>query len=140
MAYHDGNRDVLDARTIAYPNYDGNGMFLTAGNLLVNPRVGLLFIDFEARKRLRLNGVASHSVDDPLLAEYPEAQFGAGRCRGGVPELPPLHPPLPPRRTLPVRSARGVQDAGAGVEDARDFTRRAAEGRPAQPLHVTLAA
>jgi predicted pyridoxine 5'-phosphate oxidase superfamily flavin-nucleotide-binding protein len=66
---------VLDERTIAYPNYDGNGMYLTAGNLLVNPRVGLLFIDFEARKRLRLNGVATHAEDDPLMAEYPEAQF-----------------------------------------------------------------
>lgn len=66
---------VLDERTVAFPNYDGNGMFLTAGNALVNPLVGLLFIDFEQRRRLRLNGVASHSEDDPLLAEYPEAQF-----------------------------------------------------------------
>jgi predicted pyridoxine 5'-phosphate oxidase superfamily flavin-nucleotide-binding protein len=66
---------VLDERTIALPSYDGNGMYLTAGNLLVNPHVGLLFLDFEARRRLRLNGVASHSEDDPLLADYPEAQF-----------------------------------------------------------------
>jgi predicted pyridoxine 5'-phosphate oxidase superfamily flavin-nucleotide-binding protein len=66
---------VLDERTLAYPNYDGNGMYLTAGNVLVNPRVGLLFISFEERKRLRLTGVASHSDDDPLLAEYSEAQF-----------------------------------------------------------------
>ena len=66
---------VLDERTIALPSYDGNGMYLTAGNLLVNPHVGLLFMDFEARRRLRLNGVASHSEDDPLLAEYPEAQL-----------------------------------------------------------------
>ena len=49
---------VLDERTITLPSYDGNGMYLTAGNLLVNPHVGLLFIDFESRKRLRLNGVA----------------------------------------------------------------------------------
>ena len=66
---------VLDERTIAFPNYDGNGMYLSAGNALVNPNVGLLFIDFELRKRLRLNGIASHTDDDPLLAEYPEAQF-----------------------------------------------------------------
>jgi uncharacterized protein len=66
---------VLDERTIAFPNYDGNGMFLTAGNALVNPQVGLLFISFEERKRLRLNGVAEHVADDPLLASYPEAQF-----------------------------------------------------------------
>ena len=66
---------VLDERTIALPSYDGNGMYLSMGNLLVNPHVGLLFIHFEERKRLRLNGAASISEDDPLLAEYPEAQF-----------------------------------------------------------------
>ena len=66
---------VLDAKTIAFPIYDGNGMYLSAGNVLVNPQVGLLFISFEQRKRMRLNGVASHAEDDPLMAEYPEAQF-----------------------------------------------------------------
>jgi uncharacterized protein len=66
---------VLDDRTIAFPIYDGNGMFLTAGNLLVTKNVGLLFIDFEGRKRLRLNGVASVAEDDPLLAGFPEAQL-----------------------------------------------------------------
>jgi uncharacterized protein len=66
---------VVDEHTIAFPNYDGNGMFLSAGNALVNPQVGLLFISFEERKRMRLNGVAEHVDDDPLLAEFPEAQF-----------------------------------------------------------------
>lgn len=66
---------VVDERTIVFPNYDGNGMFLSAGNAVVNPHVGLLFISFEERKRLRLNGVAEHVDDDPLLADCPEAQF-----------------------------------------------------------------
>jgi predicted pyridoxine 5'-phosphate oxidase superfamily flavin-nucleotide-binding protein len=66
---------VLDERTIAFPSFDGNGMYLTAGNMLVHPQVGLLFIDFVGRKRMRLNGVASIHDDDPLLAEYPEAQL-----------------------------------------------------------------
>ena len=66
---------VLDEHTIAFPMYDGNGMYLTAGNMLVHPQVGLLFIDFEGRKRMRLNGSASVVEDDPLLAEFPEAQF-----------------------------------------------------------------
>jgi predicted pyridoxine 5'-phosphate oxidase superfamily flavin-nucleotide-binding protein len=66
---------VLDERTVAFPNYDGNGMFLSMGNVLVNPSVGLLFIDFERGRRMRLNGVASIDPADPLLAEYPEAQF-----------------------------------------------------------------
>src|SRR5919108_283519 len=50
---------VLDERTIAFPVYDGNGMYLTAGNLVVSPKVGILFIDLEGRKRMRLNGIAS---------------------------------------------------------------------------------
>src|SRR3954463_11558440 len=66
---------VLDERTIAFPVYDGNGMFLTAGNVLVNANVGLLFIDFEGRKRLRLNGTASVDEHDPLLPDYPEAKL-----------------------------------------------------------------
>jgi len=47
---------VLDDRTLAFPSYDGNGLFATLGNLHVNPKVGMLFIDFE--HRLRLNGGA----------------------------------------------------------------------------------
>lgn len=68
---------VLDATTIAFPNYDGNGMYLSIGNVAVNPHVGLLFVDFTAERpaRLRLNGLASVDMDDPLAATYPGAQF-----------------------------------------------------------------
>jgi len=68
---------VLDEHTIAFPNYDGNGMFLSHGNLRVNPQVGLLFVDFRGRppRRLRLNGTASVDLDDPLLDRFPGAQF-----------------------------------------------------------------
>jgi predicted pyridoxine 5'-phosphate oxidase superfamily flavin-nucleotide-binding protein len=66
---------VLDEHTVAFPNYDGNGMYLSAGNVLVNPNVGMLFIGFERGRRLRLNGVATIDEHDGLLAEYPEAQF-----------------------------------------------------------------
>src|SRR5439155_2712960 len=62
-------------RTLAFPSYDGNGMYLSTSNVLVNPQVGLLFIDFEQRKRMRVNGVASIDTEDELVAEYPEAQF-----------------------------------------------------------------
>jgi uncharacterized protein len=68
---------VLDERTLAFPSYDGNGMFLSMGNLGINPHVGLLFIDFRPRRpsQLRVNGVASIVERDPLLAEYPKAQL-----------------------------------------------------------------
>ena len=66
---------VIDGHTLAWPDYDGNGMFRSLGNLLVNPRVGLLFVDFERPRRLRINGVASIAEHDPLLAEFPGAQL-----------------------------------------------------------------
>jgi predicted pyridoxine 5'-phosphate oxidase superfamily flavin-nucleotide-binding protein len=66
---------VLDERTIAFPTYDGNGMFLSAGNLLVNAEVGLLFISFERQRRLRLNGTAGVAADDELAPAWPGAQL-----------------------------------------------------------------
>jgi uncharacterized protein len=62
---------VLDERTVAFPSYDGNGMFLSGGNVLVNPDVGLLFVSFERGRRLRLNGTAS--LDPP--GDHPGALF-----------------------------------------------------------------
>jgi predicted pyridoxine 5'-phosphate oxidase superfamily flavin-nucleotide-binding protein len=66
---------VVDERTIAFPNYDGNGMYLSMGNVAQTAEVGLLLIDFEHQSRMRLNGRAAISPADPLLADYPEAQF-----------------------------------------------------------------
>ena len=66
---------VIDERTLAIPDYDGNGMYRTWGNVLVNAHVGLLFIDFEEPKRIRVNGSAHIQKDDPLLHEFPGAVF-----------------------------------------------------------------
>jgi hypothetical protein len=66
---------VVDQHTIAFPNYDGNGMYLSMGNVAVTGQVGLLFIDFDRQHRMRLNGEATIDRHDPLMAEYPEAQF-----------------------------------------------------------------
>jgi predicted pyridoxine 5'-phosphate oxidase superfamily flavin-nucleotide-binding protein len=64
---------VVDDHTITFPSYDGNGMFLTLGNIGENPKVGLLFVDFTDGSRLRLNGDAT-VVDDPAsLDAYPGA-------------------------------------------------------------------
>jgi len=65
---------VLDEQTLAFPDYNGNGMFRSLGNILTNPHVGLLFVDFENPQRLRVNGTASVHLNDPLLPEYPGAQ------------------------------------------------------------------
>ncbi len=66
---------VVDDRTLAFPDYDGNGMYRSWGNVLVNPAVGLLFLDFESPRRLRVNGMAEISASDPLLVEFPGAVF-----------------------------------------------------------------
>jgi uncharacterized protein len=66
---------VVGPSTLAFPSYDGNGMFKSLGNILVNPHVGVLFIDFESPRRLRVNGRASIDARDPLLAEFVGAQL-----------------------------------------------------------------
>ena len=66
---------VVDEHTIAFPNYDGNGMYLSMGNVLATRQVGILFIDFENRQRMRFDGEASIDLDDPLRDTFPEAQF-----------------------------------------------------------------
>jgi uncharacterized protein len=66
---------VIDPVTLVFPNYDGNGMYISMGNTLENPYVGLLFIDFENQKRLRVNGVARIAAPSSVDPPYPEAQF-----------------------------------------------------------------
>jgi predicted pyridoxine 5'-phosphate oxidase superfamily flavin-nucleotide-binding protein len=60
---------------LAFPSYDGNGMFRSLGNIASNPAVALLFIDFERPNRLRVNGRARIRVDDPLRTEFTGAQL-----------------------------------------------------------------
>lgn len=66
---------VPDEHTVAFPSYNGNGMYLSMGNVVQTGQVGMLFIDFENRQRMRVNGEARIEKDDPLLVEFPEAQF-----------------------------------------------------------------
>jgi predicted pyridoxine 5'-phosphate oxidase superfamily flavin-nucleotide-binding protein len=66
---------ILDDVTLAFPNYDGNGMYLSMGNLAQTRTVGMLFIDFEMQRRMRVDGIAQLAMSDPLLGRYPEAQF-----------------------------------------------------------------
>ncbi|MGH7961051.1 MAG: pyridoxamine 5'-phosphate oxidase family protein [Candidatus Binatia bacterium] len=66
---------VLDPKTVVFPSFDGNGMFLSMGNITGHAQIGMLFVDFENPYRLRLQGVASVQTDDPLLATYKEADM-----------------------------------------------------------------
>ena len=92
---------VVDQKTLAFPSYDGNGMFLSAGNIVRNHHVGLLFIDFERANRIRLQGQATVSRDDPLIATFPGAQI---IMRVAVEAVFPNCPRYIHKRTLVERS------------------------------------
>jgi hypothetical protein len=80
---------VLDDATLAFPNYDGNGMCLSMGNVSATGRVGLLFLDFEKQRRVRVDGTAEIVAEHPLLERHPEAQFlTVVRARAIYPNCP----------------------------------------------------
>ena len=67
---------VVAPDLLVFPDYDGNGMFKSLGNVVVNPAVGLLFIDMgEKPRRLRVNGTARVVRDDPLMQRFAGAQL-----------------------------------------------------------------
>jgi hypothetical protein len=64
-----------DEHTLVFPNYDGNGMYLSMGNVAATAQVGLLFIDFEQPQRLRVQGSARIVPADAFQPQYVGAQF-----------------------------------------------------------------
>jgi predicted pyridoxine 5'-phosphate oxidase superfamily flavin-nucleotide-binding protein len=77
-SYKGGTRGfvtVVDERTLAFPDYNGNGMHLSTGNIDETSKVALLFVDFERQTRMRVMGTARIASDDPLRERYPGAQL-----------------------------------------------------------------
>ena len=67
---------ALDEKTLVLPIYDGNGMFVSAGNISAAGKVGLLFVDFETgAHRLRVHGNATIDADDSLVGEITGAEL-----------------------------------------------------------------
>ncbi|HZV61727.1 MAG TPA: pyridoxamine 5'-phosphate oxidase family protein [Methylophilaceae bacterium] len=66
---------ILDAQTLVFPSYDGNGMYMSMGNVAENHEVGMLFISFEKPHRIRVQGKANVSRTDPLMVEFPGAEL-----------------------------------------------------------------
>ena len=64
---------VLDSKTLAFPAYDGNGMFLSLGNIADTGKIGLLFMDFETPHRVRVQATAEIVEDQKLLDAFPGA-------------------------------------------------------------------
>lgn len=65
---------ILDERTFVFPDFPGNGAFMSLGNLLVNPQVGCLFIDFADSARLRVNGRASIEKNSFFTDQFPTVE------------------------------------------------------------------
>ena len=72
---HPGFVRVLDPQSLAFPIYDGNGMFLSTGNISGQGKIGMLFIDFETPHRVRVHGTATVSHDDPMMATFAGAEL-----------------------------------------------------------------
>jgi len=66
---------VVDNKTIVFPSYNDNGTFYSMGNISGAGKVGMLFMDFQKPIRLRVQGTATVSADDPLMDTYKEAQL-----------------------------------------------------------------
>lgn len=65
---------VIDDKTLLFPDYNGNGSYMSLGNLLVNPNVGMLFINFEMQRRLRVNGRAEIVEDPEVVSQFEGAE------------------------------------------------------------------
>ena len=110
---------------LAFPDYDGNGMFKSLGNILVNPEVGLLFIDLHQKpRRLRVNGQARLSQEDPLLAHTIGAQLIVRvTARAIFPNCPRYIPKLQlaePSAYVPRPGRDPVEPAWKGFDAFKD--------------------
>lgn len=60
---------VENPKVVVFPDYSGNKMYNSLGNILVNPHIGMLFLDFPTASRLRINGVAE-IIEDPATYKH----------------------------------------------------------------------
>jgi predicted pyridoxine 5'-phosphate oxidase superfamily flavin-nucleotide-binding protein len=116
---------VLGPSELAFPDYDGNGMFKSLGNLAVNPNVGLLFIAMHGKPaRLRVNGTAKVSRDDPLVGETIGAQIIVRvKARAIFPNCPRYIPSMQlvePSVYAPKPGGEPVEPAWKGFDSFKD--------------------
>jgi hypothetical protein len=115
---------------LIWPDYDGNGMFRSLGNIAVNPHVGLLFLKIGDKPgRLRINGRAAIDFEDARIAEFAGAQALVRltptdifpNCPRYIPQLeltePSIYAPRPD--TAPVEPAWKSFDAFKDVVPPR---------------------
>jgi predicted pyridoxine 5'-phosphate oxidase superfamily flavin-nucleotide-binding protein len=88
---------MLDSKRFAFPDFDGNGAFMSLGNILENPQVGCLFMDFNDGARLRVNGRATIHTEGAMRELFPaaprvvlvEVALVVPNCKAYVPRLVP---------------------------------------------------
>lgn len=87
---------VPDPQTVIFPDFQGNGLYQSLGNILGNPQIGMLFMDFERQSRMRINGRAEvRDADDAVREKWPSAQAfvkvtiqqAYGNCQARIPRL-----------------------------------------------------
>ena len=83
---------VLDRNTLRFPDYTGNTMFQTLGNISVDPSCGLLFIDFERGATLQLTGTAKIIWDRDQLTEFNGAERAVEFCASEIIEIAGVTP------------------------------------------------
>jgi len=126
---------VTGASELAFPDYDGNGMFKSLGNLAANAEIGLLFIALHDKpKRLRVNGTAHISRDDPLLAATVGAQLIVRvATRAIFPNCPRYIPTMQlvePSIYAPRAGVAPVEPAWKGFADFKDYVHPRRETAP----------
>ncbi len=102
---------VPDPTSLIFPDYDGNGMFKSLGNINANPQVGLLFISLTGKpQRLRVNGRASILLDDPVIQTMPGAQLAVRVTPENIfPNCPRYIPNLQTGEPSPYIPCEGVK-------------------------------
>jgi len=117
---------VVGPSELAFPDYDGNGMFKSLGNMLVNSSVGMLFIAMHGKpRRLRVNGEASVSDRDPLLAQTVGAQLivrvAARAIFPNCPRYVPSMQLVEPSIFAPRVGCEAPDPAWKNFEDFKDY-------------------
>ena len=116
---------VLAPDLLVFPDYDGNGMFKSLGNIRVNPSVGLLFVAMnEKPQRLRVNGHATVVADDPMMGALAGSQLLVRVTPTDIfPNCPRYIPNLPagePSQYLPCAGASPKEPAWKSFDDFKD--------------------
>ena len=120
---------VESDRRLVFPDYAGNNHFNTIGNLIVDPRAGYLFVDFESGSLLQLTGTASINWDPESLSQFPGARRLVTLDIEEVIELPSAVSLRWDADAEAVRSLRLV-DKVRESEDVTSFVFEARDGGP----------